>query len=73
MNLYPGNHLLSATQTSTLVGGSTFTSDASGAAGVTVYAPPSAPSLKLLGERRNRAHHRNRLGQLGRGQTLVDL
>ena len=43
VNLYPGNRSLSATQTSTLVGGSTFTSDASSSAAVTVYAPPAAP------------------------------
>ena len=50
VNLYPGNHSLSATQTSTPVGGSTFTSDASAAAAVTVYAPPFAPwSISVSG------------------------
>jgi hypothetical protein len=43
VNFYPGTHSLSATQTSTPVGGSTFTSAASPSASVTVYAPPAAP------------------------------
>ena len=43
ISLTVGNHSLVATQTSTLLGGSTFTSDTSAATTVTVYAPTSAP------------------------------